>query len=390
MMSSRHKGDVMFGSNRVRHASTVVLTAVLCAVLPSTGRTWGSVGHHYIAQHYSQHLPAALDNLRTYDSQVDAHVTDADTRKGSTPGESEQHYIDIDYYPDFLLGSLPRDRAVLEAWYSPEVVFDNGVLPWTIDAMATRLTQRFQAQQWSAAALTIADLCHYVGDANQPLHCTVNYDGQESGNNGIHSRHESGMISNYLSELDTPALAVMSITSPLDAAFDVIAASWAGVSPILAADNIARAAAGGSPSGTTYYASLWNNTRVLTQARLDTASVLTASLVYTAWTNAGRPTVPAVVVNAGVRLDAGPSPFREALTVSFSGNGPLSVDVFDVRGARVARLAENVAGEGSVTWRPRSSGAPLGPGLYFVRLSGPGTNLVRRVTLGCGRGLDRP
>jgi hypothetical protein len=55
--------------------------------------------------------------------------------------------------------------------------------------------------------------------------------------------------------------------------------------------------------------------------------------------------------------------------------------VFDLRGARVARLADNVAGEGSVTWRPGSTGAPVGPGLYFVRLSGPGTNVVRRVTL---------
>ena len=43
-------------------------------------------------------------------------------------------------------------------------------------------TQQFQAQQWSAAALTIADLCHYVGDGCQPLHCTENYNGQLTGN----------------------------------------------------------------------------------------------------------------------------------------------------------------------------------------------------------------
>jgi hypothetical protein len=88
-----------------------------------------------------------------------------------------------------------------------------------------------------------------------------------------------------------------------------------------------------------------------------------------------------VVADAGVRLSAGPSPFGEALTVRFAGGGPLSVDVFDVRGARVTRLADGVTGEGSVTWRPGSSGATVGPGLYFVRLSGPGTNVVRRVTL---------
>jgi hypothetical protein len=368
----------MLDTTRLRHASIVVLTAILCAVLPSTGWTWGSVGHHYIAQHYSQHLPTYIDGLRTYDTEVDAHVTDPDTRKGSTPGESERHYIDIDYYPEFLAGTLPRNRAVLEALYSPAIVTGEGVLPWTIGEVVTTLTTQFQAQQWSAASLTIADLCHYVGDANQPLHCTMNYNGQLTGNSGIHSRHESTMISNYLSQLDTPAMSTAYYASPLDAAFDVIAASWAGVSPILTADTAAKAAAGGSTSGTTYYASLWNSTRVLTQARLDTASVLTASLVYTAWTNAGRPTVPGssapvpaldvprTPADAGLRLVAGPSPFRDALTVHFAG---------------VARLAENVANQGSATWRPGSSGASVGPGLYFVRLSGPGTNLVRRVTL---------
>jgi hypothetical protein len=368
----------MSDSSRVRYASIVVLAAVLCAALPSPGWTWGSVGHHYIAQNYSQHLPADLDGLRAYDSEVDAHVTDPDARKGSTPGERERHYIDIDYYPEFLDGTLPRSRAALEALYSPAIVTDEGVLPWTIGEVATRLTQQFQTRQWSAASLTIADLCHYVGDANQPLHCTVNFDGQLTGNSGIHSRHESTMISDYLAQLNTPAMSATYCPSPLDAAFDVIAASWAGVSPILLADNVARDDARGATSGTVYYASLWNNTHTLTQARLDTASVLTASLVYTAWVDAGQPVVGA---EAGVHLLAGPSPFRDALTVSFAASGPSSVEVFDVRGARVARLADGVAGGGSVTWRPGSVDAAVEPGLYFVRLSGPGTNLVRKVAL---------
>jgi hypothetical protein len=210
-----------------------------------------------------------------------------------------------------------------------------------------------------------------------PLHCTVNYNGQLTGNTGIHSRYESSMISTYLGQLDTPAMTATYYSSPLDAAFDLIAASWAGVSPILAADNAARAASGGSYNST-YYASLWNSTHVLTQARLDTASVMTASLVYTAWVDAGR---PAVVTDPAVHLVAGPSPFRDKLFVSFTASGPLSVEVFDVRGARVARLADNVPGEGSVTWQARGPGARIGPGLYFVRLTGPGTNLVRRVAL---------
>jgi hypothetical protein len=384
----------MFLGTRVRHTFIAVLAAVLCAGLPATGWTWGAVGHRYIAQNYSKHLPAYIDGLKTYDATVYTHVTDPDTRKGSPsyPDEYEKHYIDIDAYPEFLAGTLSRSRAALNAEYGASYVTNIGVLPWAIVTAESTLTLQFQASNWSAAALTIADLCHYVGDANQPLHCTQNYDGGMTGNNGIHSRYESTMLSStypYFGQLSTPAMSVVYYPSAQDAAFDVIAASWAGVSPIIAADNTAKAASGGSYNST-YYASLWSSTHTLTQARLDTASVLTASLVYSAWVNAGHPTVPGSsgtldvpqpIAEAGVRLVAGPSPFRDALTVHFAGRGPLSVDVFDLRGARVARLASGVSGEGSVSWRPGSSGAPVGPGLYFVRLSGPGTNVVRRVTL---------
>jgi hypothetical protein len=47
----------------------------------------------------------------------------------------------------------------------------------------------------------------------------------------------------------------------------------------------------------------------------------------------------------------------------------------------VANLAADVTGAGNVTWRPAATGRRLDAGLYFVRLSGPGWHLVRRVTL---------
>jgi hypothetical protein len=367
-------------------STRLAAVALLGLLLPATGWTWGSVGHHYVATRYSQHLPPFIDGLRLYDSTVDSHVTDADSRKSYTPGEEYKHYIDIDSYAEFFAGTLTHDRAALEAQYGASVVQSIGVLPWAIGEAVTTLTTQFQAQSWSAAALTIADLCHYVGDANQPLHCTKNYNGQFTDNYGIHSRYESSMLGTYAGQLGTPPMDVTYYANAVDAAFADITSSWAGVEPILDADSAGFATSGGSYNST-YYATLWNWTKSLTQARLDTATVMTASLVYSAWQDAGRPTVPNSSAEVpplpqpepGVRLIAGPSPCRDVLTVRFAGTGPLSVDVFDVRGARVARLADGVTGEGSVTWRPGGAGA--GPGLYFVRLRGPAVNLVRRVSV---------
>ena len=315
--------------HRTSHRHVVVLAAALALIAPASGWTWGGATHHYIAQNYSQHLPPYMDGLRAYDGVVDQKVTDPDTRKSSTPGESYRHYIDIDTYPEFYAGTLTHDRATLEAEYGASTVLDNGVLPWAVGEVVATLTQQFQAQQWSDAATTIADLCHYVGDANQPLHCTENYDGQLSGNSGIHSRYESTMMSTHIGDLHTSPMAVAYYPNAVNAMFDLITASWTGVSTILQADGTARAASGGA-FNSTYYASLWASTQSLTRTRIDSATVMTASFVYSAWVDAGEPTVPGSSAGiepgaiADTRLDAGPSPFRDRLNIRFAGAGPMS------------------------------------------------------------------
>jgi hypothetical protein len=358
------------------------IALALLLVSPAPSWTWGSATHHYIAQNYSKHLPPYMDGLQAYDGVVDAHVTDPDSRRPYTPGEEFRHYIDIDHYPEFLAGTLPHDRAVLEARYGAQTVLEVGIVPWAVAEVVATLAQRFQAAQWDAAALTIADLCHYVGDATQPLHCTQNYNGQLTGNSGIHARYESTMMSGHIGDLNTPVMPVVNYASPVDAMFGIISGSWDEVDAVLQADNAAKTASGGSYNSV-YYASLWSNTGSFTRTRIDSATVATASLVYTAWVNAGRPPIPGSTADVGPAtlasplLEAGPTPFRDALAIRFSGRGPLMVDVFDVRGARVERVVNGAAVAGSVAWRPAWT---VGPGVYFVRLSGPGLEVVKRVT----------
>jgi len=381
----------------------MLLAMVLSTVTPAPGWTWGSAGHHYIAQNYSKHLPTAIDGLKAYDATVDSHVMDPDARKSYTPGEDVKHFIDADSYDDMTAidpshpwanNTLSHDRPTLEALYGAGTVSNIGVVPWAVADVVTTLTSQFQAQNWSAAALTIADLCHYCGDSSQPLHCCKNYDGQLTGQNGVHSRYETQMFSStnggsgrLPSIVITPTQVQYfgTYSTIVDKMFENVRTSFNDVTPLLQADLNAKSAAGGVTSGTTYYSFLWSNTQNFTTERITTASWLTASMVYTAWVNAGMPAVPGSsaasvpeVANAA-RLEAGPTPFRDAITVRFAGRGALNVDVFDVRGARVASIAHGVSGAGSLSWRPAAGTAP---GLYFVRMSGPEQqNLVRRVTL---------
>jgi hypothetical protein len=221
-----------------------------------------------------------------------------------------------------------------------------------------------------------------VGDANQPLHCTVNYNGQATGNYGIHSRYETTMMADHLGQLVTTPTAVTYYPNAVDAMFSIISASWAGVKTIMQSDDDAVLVSGG-PYNSAYYASLWSNTESLTRTRVNAATVATASFVYTAWVDAGQPRIPGSSVDvippfsAGASLVAGPTPFHGALTIRYDGAGPLNVDVFDVRGVRIAQVVDRALGAGSVSWRPA---AGVRPGVYFVRLTGPDLNIVKRVT----------
>lgn len=351
-------------------------------VLPASGWAWGFAAHHYIAQNYSKHLPSTMDGLRVYDALVDQKVTDPDTRRPSTPGEGPRHFIDIDYYPEFFTGTLSHDRATLEAQYGAATVFDWGIVPWAVGEVVGTLTIQFATGQWSATPTTIADLCHYVGDACVPFHCTKNYDGQFTGNNGIHSRYESSMMSTHIGDLVTPPMQVTHYPNVVDAMFAIVDDSWAQVATVLSADNAAKAASGGAINST-YYNSLWASTETLTRERINTAALATASFVYTAWVNAGSPFVPGSSSGipprpvAATTLSAGPSPFRDALNIAFDGSGPLTVDVFDLRGALVQRIVSGAGSGGTVSWTPAPD---VSPGLYFVRLTGAETSVVRRVT----------
>ena len=45
-------------------------------------------------------------------------------------------------------------------------------------------------------------LGHYVGDAHVPLHAVLNYDGQLTGQTGVHARWESDLVDRFLRQLE--------------------------------------------------------------------------------------------------------------------------------------------------------------------------------------------
>ena len=67
----------------------------------------------------------------------------------------------------------------------------HGMLPYHLLAHHRRLTQAFVDRRADRVWQLAAEMGHYVGDAHVPLHTTENYNGQLTGQEGIHAFWES-------------------------------------------------------------------------------------------------------------------------------------------------------------------------------------------------------
>jgi hypothetical protein len=257
------------------------VVAVLLAVLPAgSAHAWGFAGHRHIAERAVDHLPLPLRGFFA------ANRSDIGNLSGDEP--PGKHYIDIDVYPEFFAGTFPRNLNDLVARYGWTKVNDVGRGPWTWVDYLEDLTQAMAAARtpadWQDLLPVAGAAAHYIEDLHNPLHLTENYDGQLSGNSGIHSRYESTMISRNLSNLTIQPAAAAYIASPVDFVFDGIDEHYWYVDDIMAADDAAP-----RPFGTAYYNSLWAQTGAFTRTLFQDASVAVASTWYTAWIDAGSP-----------------------------------------------------------------------------------------------------
>lgn len=97
--------------------------------------------------------------------------------------------LDVDSLNVFLeKHHLPfRPRA---AFYTAHLG-DHGLLPWHLQKMQRDLTEAFRMKDSRRILRLCADMGHYIGDAHVPLHTTSNYNGQKTGQHGIHAFWES-------------------------------------------------------------------------------------------------------------------------------------------------------------------------------------------------------
>ncbi len=299
---------------------SALVAAILAVLLASPALGWSDRTHALIAQEAVERLPEPLRGLLSDEGrlkrlQESAAAPDLRSKRGSPPylpDEKPKHFLDIDAITDeaYPFAKFPRDRAAAEKQFGPEAFTQHGSAPWAaagaLDALADAMTGGRTDDVFRAAG----DLAHYAADVHMPFHSTKNYDGQLTGNSGLHKALEIGLVHRYLdsyyrAEIRKDRYDLPLVEDPTGRLFDWLIAAYARQKPILEAETAARTKTNYNPAQHTddldnpeserakpYYAAFKQELEARGSpeaAAMREASGHVAELLYTAWVRAGKP-----------------------------------------------------------------------------------------------------
>ena len=169
--------------------------------------------------------------------------------------------------------------------------------------MKMRLQKAFEANNVDLILKYSADIGHYIGDAHVPLHTTANYNGQLTGQKGIHGLWESRLVEINADDYDYFVGKAKYIDRVLDCAWDAVKGSHLALDSVLRIEKqlteefSANHKYSYEQRGSTltkvysrkfceaYHKSL----NGMVERRLRAAILMVSSVWYTAWVDAGQP-----------------------------------------------------------------------------------------------------
>lgn len=217
---------------------TLLLLALLGLSIPAFRPVWGFFAHERINRLAVFTLPPEMIGFyKKHIGYLERSAVNPDKRRYVVPEEAPRHYLDADHYGDSALALLPHDWREAVARYSKDTLQAYGILPWHIYAMYHRLRDAFFVKDPAEILRLSAELGHYISDAHVPLHTTENYNGQLTGQEGIHGFWESRLPEVFSDDYDFFVGKAEYVADPRAAAWDVIASSHALVSQLLAQEK---------------------------------------------------------------------------------------------------------------------------------------------------------
>jgi len=217
--------------------STAILLIVCCCC-----SSWGFLVHRSVNQLAVYLLPSGMAPF--FHQNLEYLVREsvrADLRRNQDSSEAPRHFIDFEAYDPDQLGTWKMpfkfDSAVRR--YGLDSLRKYGYLPYQVMESKQKLTAALKAWDKDSILFYAADLAHYVADAHVPLHTTLNYDGQLTGQPGLHTLWETMLPALYLDQftLYTP-YKVTYLKNPEQAIWDALRSSFILVNDLVKKEKL--------------------------------------------------------------------------------------------------------------------------------------------------------
>ncbi|HYG19142.1 MAG TPA: zinc dependent phospholipase C family protein [Ohtaekwangia sp.] len=211
-----------------------LITVLFVALWPFLSSFWGFYAHQRINRLAVFTLPPEM--IGFYKKHI-TYITEAavnpDRRRYTVVDEAPRHYIDLDHFGDSALHKIPRYWNEAVEKYSEDTLKAYGIVPWHINRMYYRLRDAFLIGDPDQILRMSADLGHYIADAHVPLHTTQNYNGQRTGQEGIHAFWESRLPELFSEEYDYFVGVATYQTNPQQVAWKAVTSANRGLDSVL-------------------------------------------------------------------------------------------------------------------------------------------------------------
>lgn len=281
----------------------ILLLAVSGLLCVNFRPIWGFFAHEKINRLAVFTLPPEM--IGFYKVNVDylsRAAVNPDKRRYVVEEEAPRHYLDVDHYGESAFQQLPHSWQEAVEKFSEDTLQAYGILPWHIETMYYRLRDAFMTGDPALILKMSAELGHYVSDANVPLHTTENYNGQLTGQEGIHGFWESRLPEVFFQEYDFLVGPATYVKDPRVAAWAAIRSSHEMVSQVLSEEKKLAQTYGDrkyafetrgkttqkvfSMEYTQRYHSLLHG---MVEKQMRASVKMTGDFWFTAWVDAGQP-----------------------------------------------------------------------------------------------------
>ena len=283
----------------MKRANIIWLIIVPLALTSFIG-AWGYDGHRRINYIASKQLKGPFGQfLKNNSDPLKWYAVAPDYNKDIDSEEFHRHFIDADYYDEYPFTKIPKKYEELISLYGEDKIRKYGIAPWAINETCERIIDLLKKNQLEEAIYNMGVVGHYIADLHMPLHTVINYNGQFSGNDGIHKRWEHRLVDEYVKKIK-PVGKIEKVKDPWSFSMKIVKESFKLHHLILEADTKARKLLTKEQADRLnsydvlsfekpYLDSLYDDTGNLLNERMGRAVMRLASLWNYCWEQAGRP-----------------------------------------------------------------------------------------------------